>query len=129
MWHHLGVTSMVLCHRMARTRGGMIRRPAVPPRIFTNKMGVKVRKLNGGYVYQPVSLKVSSYLTLDRHFPDSKNRNLFENIQKCLDNLVSRVEERIMGIEPTGMREGDGNCIALNRFARKFPQTEVLIEM
>ena len=60
---------MVLCHRMARTRGGLIRRPAVPPRIFTNKMGVKVRKLNGGYVYQPASLKVSSYLILDRHFP------------------------------------------------------------
>ena len=120
---------MVLCHRMARTRGGMIRRPAVPPRIFTNRMGVKVHKLNGGYVYQPASLKVSSYLTLDRQFPDSKNRNLFENIQKCLDNLVSRVEEKIMGIEPTGMRERDIDCITLNRFARKFPQTEVLIEM
>ena len=97
---------MVLCHRMARTQGGMVCRPAVPPRIFTNKMGVKVCKLNGGYVYQPASLKVSSYLTLDCHFLDSKNQNLFENVQKCLDNLVSRVEERIMGIEPTGMREG-----------------------
>ena len=107
----------------------MIRTPAVPPRIFTDKRGVKVRKLNGGYVYQPASLKVSSYLILDRHFPDSKNRNLFESVQKCLDTLVSRVEERIMGIEPTVMRGGGRDCIALNRFARKFPLTGVLIEM
>ena len=80
-------------------------RPAAPPRIFTNKMGVKVRKVNGGYVCQPASLKVSSYMTLDRHFPDSKNRNLYENVRKCLDNLVSKVEERILGLEPTGMRD------------------------
>ena len=56
-------------------------------------------------MYQPASLKVSSYMALDRHFPDSKNRNLYENVQKCLDNLVSKVEERILGFEPTGMRE------------------------
>ena len=64
---------MVLCHRMARTRGGMVCRPVAPPRIFITQMGVKVRKINGGHVYQPASLKVSSYLTLDHHFPDSKN--------------------------------------------------------
>ena len=106
----------------------MVRPPAVPPRIFTDKRGVKVRKLNGGYVYQPASLKVSSYLILDRHFPDSRNRNLFEKVQKCLDTLVSRVEEEIMGIEPTGTRGGSTNCITLSRFAGKFPLTEVLIE-
>ena len=99
---------MVLCHRMARTRGGMVCRPVAPPRIFTTQMGVKVRKINGGYVYQPASLKVSSYLTLDHHFPDSKNRNLYENVQKCLDNLVSRVEDEILGIEPTGTRGAKG---------------------
>ena len=107
----------------------MIRTPAVPPRIFTDKRGVKVRKLNGGYVYQPASLKVSSYLFLDRQFPDSRNRNLFESVQKCLDTLVSKVEEKMMGIEPAGTRGGGTNCIALNRFARKFPVTGVLIEM
>ena len=64
---------MVLCHRMARIQGGMVCRPVAPPRIFTTRMGVKVRKINGGYVHQPASLKVSSYLTLDHHFPDSKN--------------------------------------------------------
>ena len=99
---------MVLCHRMARTHGGMVRRPVAPPRIFTTRMGVKVRKINGGYVYQPASLKVSSYLTLDHHFPDSKNRKLYENVQKCLDNLVSRVEDEILGIETTGMRGAKG---------------------
>ena len=64
---------MVLCHRMARTRGGMAHRPVAPPRVFITCVGVKVWKINGGYVYQPASLKVSSYLTLDHHFPDSKN--------------------------------------------------------
>ena len=71
-------------------------------------MGVKVRKINGGYVYQPASLKVSSYFTLDHHFPDSKNRKLYENVQKCLDNLVSRVEDEILGIETTGTRGAKG---------------------
>ena len=89
---------------MARTRGGMVCRPAVPPRIFVNNKGMKVRKINGGYVYQPASLKISSYMVLDHHFPDSKNRNLYESVQKCLDNLVSKVEERILGLELTGMR-------------------------
>ena len=99
---------MVLCHRMARTRGGMAHQPVAPPRVFITCVGVKVRKINGGYVYQPASLKVSSYLTLDHHFPDSKNRNLYENVQKCLDNLVSRVEDEILGIETTGTRGAKG---------------------
>ena len=86
----------------------MVRWPVAPPRIFTTCMGVKVRKINGGYVYQPASLKVSSYLTLDHHFPDSKNRKLYENIQKCLDNLVSRVEDEILAIETTGTRGAKG---------------------
>ena len=54
------------------------------------------------------SLPASSYLTLDHHFPDSKNQNLYENVQKCLDNLVSRVEDEILGIETTGMRGAKG---------------------
>ena len=70
--------------------------------------GSKVRKINGGYVCQPASLKVSSYLTLDHHFPDSKNRKLYENVQKCLDNLVSKVEDEILGIETTGTRGAKG---------------------
>ena len=91
---------------MARTRGGLVRKPVAPPRIFTMRMGVKARKVNGGHVYQPASLKVSSYLTLDHHFPDSRNRNLYENVQKCLDNLVSKVEDIILGFEPTGREKG-----------------------
>ena len=99
---------MVLCHRMAQTRGGMARWPVAPPRVFITRMGVKVRKINGGFVYQPASLKVSSYLTLDHHFPDSKNQKLYENVQKCLDNLVSRVEDEILGIETTGTKGAKG---------------------
>ena len=99
---------MVLCHRMARTREGMACQPVAPPRVFITRVRVKVRKINGGYVYQPASLKVSSYLTLDHHFPDSKNRKLYENVQKCLDNLVSRVEDKILGIETTGTKGAEG---------------------
>ena len=91
---------------MARTRGGLVCKPVAPPRVFTTRRGVKVRKVNGGHVYQPASLKFSSYLTLDHHFPDSKNRNLYENVQKCLDNLVAKVEDRILGLEPTGTKRG-----------------------
>ena len=99
---------MVLCHRMAQTQGGMARRPVTPPRVFITHIGVKVWKINGGYTYQSASLKASSYLTLDHHFPDSKNRKLYENVQKCLDNLVSRVEDEILGIETTGMKGAKG---------------------
>ena len=49
---------------MARTRGGTAP-PVAPPRIFINLQGVKVRKVHGGYKYQPPSLKVCSYLVLD----------------------------------------------------------------
>ena len=41
---------------MARTRGGTAP-PVAPPRIFINLQGVKVRKVHGGYKYQPPSLK------------------------------------------------------------------------
>ena len=93
---------------MAQTQGGMVCQPVAPPRVFITHMGVKVRKINGGYVYQPASLKASSYLTLDRHFPDSKNRKLYENVQKGLDNLVSRVEDEILGIETTDTKGAKG---------------------
>ena len=49
---------------MARTRGG-VAAPVAPPRIYTTPLGIKVRKVHGGYVYQPSSLKTCSYLALD----------------------------------------------------------------
>ena len=58
--------SMVLYFvEMAQTRGGKTP-PVVPPQIYMTPLGVKVRKVNGGYVFQPPSLKVSSYLTLNK---------------------------------------------------------------
>ena len=39
--------------------------PTPPPRVFTTDKGVKVRKVNGGFRYQPPSLKVISYLALN----------------------------------------------------------------
>ena len=89
---------------MARTRGGTSS-PVAPPRIFTNPQGVKVRKVHGGYIYQPPSLKVCSYLALDRSrsqvgLPRSR---LYEGVQKFMDYLIDRVEDRLMGLDPAGI--------------------------
>ena len=53
-------TSKVLHWSMVRTRGGLITSPTPPPRVFTTDKGVKVRKVNGGFRYQPPTLKVIS---------------------------------------------------------------------
>ena len=91
---------------MARTRGGGTA-PVAPPRIFINPQGVKVRKVHGGYLYQPPSLKVCSYLVLDRYrsqagLPWSR---LYEGVQKCMDNLLDKVEDRLMGLDATDTYE------------------------
>ena len=88
---------------MARTRGGTVT-PVAPPRVFTNPQGVKVRKVHGGYIYQPPSLKVSSYLVLDRYRSQAglPRSRLYEGVQKCMDHLLGQVEDRLMGLDPTG---------------------------
>ena len=58
-------TSKELHCSMVRTRGGLVTSPTPPPRVFTTDKGVKVRKVNGGFRYQPPTLKVVSYLALD----------------------------------------------------------------
>ena len=88
---------------MARTRGGNMA-PVAPPRVYMNPLGVKVRKVHRGYVYQPPSLKSCSYLTLDRYrskagLPRSR---LYEGVQKFLDQVIDRVEDKLMGLDPTG---------------------------
>ena len=88
---------------MARTRGGTAS-PVTPPRVYTNPHGVKVRKVHGGYVYQPPSLKVCSYLTLDRYrskagLPRSR---LYEGVQKFMDHLLDQVEDRLLGLDNAG---------------------------
>ena len=94
---------MVLFCRMVRTRGGNTR-PVAPPRVYTTPLGVKVRKVHGGYVFQPPSLKVSSYLTLDKYnskagLPRSR---FYEGIQKFMDHLIDQVEDRLLGLDDTG---------------------------
>ena len=88
---------------MAHTRGGTTS-PVAPPRVYTNLHGVKVRKVHGGYVYQPPSLKVCSYLTLDRYrsktgLPRSR---LYEGVQKFMDHLLDQVEDRLLGLDNAG---------------------------
>ena len=88
---------------MARTHGGTAS-PVAPPRIFINPQGVKVRKVHGGYKYQPPSLKVCSYLVLDRYRSQAglPRSRLYEGVQKFMDYLIGRVEDRLMGLDPTG---------------------------
>ena len=84
---------------MAKTHGGLTR--AVPrnllgvKRIFTMATGIKIRKVNGRYQYQPPSLKFSCTRVLDMNFPHPKDNKLYFNVQTCLDNLVDEVEWRV----------------------------------
>ena len=98
--------------RMARTRGGNTR-PVAPPRVYTTPLGVKVRKVHGGYGFQPPSLKVSSYLTLDKYnskagLPRSR---FYEGIQKFMDHLIDQVEDRLLGLDGTGT-----HCVECSKF-------------
>ena len=105
MLPHYANTSMVISFvEMARTRGG-VTAPVAPPRVYTTPLGVKVRKVHGGYVYQPPSLKTCSYLALDRYrskagLPRSR---LYEGVQKFMDYLLEQVEDRLMGLDPAGI--------------------------
>ena len=88
---------------MARTRGGTAS-PVAPPRVYTNPHGVKVRKVHGGYVYLPPSLKVRSYLTLDRYRSKAglPRSGLYEGVQKFMDHLLDLVEDRLLGLDNAG---------------------------
>ena len=88
---------------MAQTRGG-VTRPVAPPRVYTTPRGVKVRKVHGGYVFQPPSLKVSSYLALDRFNSKAGQPQswLYEGIQKFMDHLIDQVEDRLLGLDSAG---------------------------
>ena len=68
-------------------------------------LGVKVRKVHGDYVFQPPSLKVFSYLTLDRfHTRAGQPQSwLYEGVQKFLDHLLDQVEDRLLGLDDTGI--------------------------
>ena len=89
---------------MACTRGGKAK-AVPPPRIFTTSAGIKVRKVNGGHVYQPAPLKVSCYLTLDKNqvaIDGQPNWKLYENVQKFIDKIIDQVEDRILRLPEQG---------------------------
>ena len=89
---------------MAHTRG--VKAKAVPPpQIFTTSTGIKVRKVNGGHVYQLAPLKVSCYLALDKNWvaiDGQTNRKLYENVQKFIDKIINQVEDHILGLTEQG---------------------------
>ena len=89
---------------MARSRGGRIARPVAPPRVYMMPNGVKVRRMDGGFRYQPPSLKTLSSILLDQTRRDpSPNLVLYQSIQKVLDKLVDMVEDKILGFDVTGI--------------------------
>ena len=56
-------------------------------------------------MFQPPSLKVSSYLMLDKYnlkagLPRSR---LYEGVQKFMDHLIDRVEDRLLGLDDAGI--------------------------
>ena len=85
---------------MARTRGGGAARPVVPPRVYMQPNGVKVRKMDGGYRYQPPSLKCITNLFLDKTKP---NVNLYQSVQKVVDRLIDLVEDKVLGLDISGI--------------------------
>ena len=102
---HRDRASMVLYFaEMARTRGGNTL-PVAPSRIYMMPFGVKVRKVHGGHVFQPPSLKVSSYLMLDKFNTRAgqPRSRLYEGVQKCMDHLLDQVEDRLLGLDDAGI--------------------------
>ena len=89
---------------MTRTRGGKIVRPAVPPRVYMMPNGVKVKRMDGGFRYQPPSLKTLSSIQLDQTRKNpTPNLLLYQSIQKVLDKLVDMVEDKILGFDVSGI--------------------------
>ena len=97
-------TSKVFLCRMARTRGGGAARPVAPPRVYMQPNGVKVRKMDGRYRYQPPSLKCITNLFLDKTKPNvSPNVNLYQSVQKVVDKLIDLVEDKVLGLDISGI--------------------------
>ena len=88
-------TSKVFHCRMVRTRGGLITSTMPPPRLFTTDIGVKVRKVNGGFRYQPPTL--ISYLALNINKEDRVP------ISKLLKEIV---EALILKIQTQNVNSG-----------------------
>ena len=72
-------------------------------RIFQTPTGVKIRRVNGRYQYNPPTLKFACVRVLDRHFPDHRDHKLYTYVQSCVDQLVDLVETHLKGFEWEGM--------------------------
>ena len=100
---HDTMSKVFLC-RMARTHGGGVAWPVVPPRVYMQPNGVKVRRMDRGYCYQLPSLKFITNLFLDKTRPNaSPNVNLYQSVQKVVDMLVDLVEDKDLGLDTPGI--------------------------
>ena len=100
---HDTTLKVFLC-RMARTHGGGVAQPVVQPRVYMQPNGVKVWRMDGGYRYQPPSLKCLTNLYLDKIRPNSSpNVNLYESVQRVVDRLVDLAEDKMLGLDVSGI--------------------------
>ena len=92
------------CYSMpVRTRGGLRVYPAWRgERVFQTPTGVKIRRVNGRYQYNPPTLKFTCVRVLDRHFPDPRDHRLYTHVQNCMDQLIDLVEAHLKGLEWEG---------------------------
>ena len=92
------------CYSMpVRTRGGLYKNDGWrSERVFTTVTGVKIRRINGRYQYNPPTLKFSCIRVLDHHFSDPRNPRLYATVQSCVDQLVDMVKDHLKGLEWEG---------------------------
>ena len=110
--HHHDTTLTVFHYRMARTRGGKVAKPIAPPRVYMMPNGVKVRRMDGGFRYQPPSQKTLSSILLDQTKRDpSLNLLLYQSVQKVLDKLIELVEDKILGFNIAGITKELKFCL------------------
>ena len=93
------------CYSMpVRTRGGLRIYPAWRgERVFQTPTGVKIRRVNDRYQYNPPTLKFTCVRILDRNFPCHRDHHLYAHVQSCVDKLVDLVEAHLNGFEWEGM--------------------------
>ena len=74
-------------------------------RVFTTALGVKIRRVNGRYQYNPPSLKFMCVRILDHHYPDPVTPKLYATVQGFLDQLIDKVEDHLEGLHEEGTLE------------------------
>ena len=86
-------------------------------RVFTTALGVKIRKVNGRFQYNPPSLKFMCVRILDHHYPDPVTPRLYATVQGFLDQLIDKVEDRLKGLHEEGTSEN-----FLHQNLKNFPK-------